>query len=53
MPNGKYFFTPKRPSEMEREIKVVVVDEVSMLPKDMWNLLCSYHFYILACGDPE
>lgn len=53
MPNGKYFFTPKKPFEMEREIKVVVVDEVSMLPKKMWDLLCDYNFYILACGDPE
>lgn len=53
MSNGKYFFSPKKRMEMEREIKVVVVDEVSMLPKAMWELLCNYHFYILACGDPE
>lgn len=53
MPNGKYVFTPKKPYEMEREIKVVVVDEVSMLPKRIWDLLCDYHFYIIACGDPE
>lgn len=53
MSNGKYFFTPKKTFEMEREIKVVVVDEVSMLPKKMWDLLCGYDFYILACGDPE
>lgn len=53
MPNGKYVFTPKKTYEMEREIKVVVVDEVSMLPKRMWDLLCQYNFYIIACGDPE
>ena len=53
LPNGKYAFTAKRTYEMEREIKVVVVDEVSMLPKRMWDLLCQYNFYILACGDPE
>lgn len=53
MPNGKYVFTPKKIYEMEREIKVVVVDEVSMLPKRMWDLLCQYNFYIIACGDPE
>ena len=53
MPNGKYLFRPKSIFEMERDIKVVVVDEVSMLPKKMWDLLCDYHFYILACGDPE
>ncbi len=53
MPNGKYKFTPKSAVEMERAVKVVVVDEVSMLPKVMWELLCTYDFYILACGDPE
>ena len=53
MPNGKYLFTPKKVYEMEREIKVVVVDEVSMVSKRMWDLLCTYNFYILACGDPE
>ena len=54
MPNGKYFFKPKTPGEMMSEgIKIVVVDEISMLPKTIWNLLCSHSFYILACGDPE
>lgn len=38
---------------MSEGIKIVVVDEISMLPKTIWNLLCSYSFYILACGDPE
>lgn len=54
MPNGKYLFTAKKRAEMMKEgIRVVVVDEVSMLPKSMWDLLCGYDFYILACGDPE
>lgn len=54
MPNGKYKFAPKRPSELAKEgIRVVVVDEVSMLPRKMWELLCSYDFYIIAAGDPE
>ena len=53
MPNGKYSFTPKKSFEIEPSIKVVVVDEISMLPKKMWDLLCSHRFYILACGDPE
>ena len=38
---------------MAEGIKIVVVDEISMLPKTIWNLLCSHSFYILACGDPE
>lgn len=32
--------------------KLVVVDEVSMLPKEMWQLLLSHHVHILALGDP-
>jgi exodeoxyribonuclease-5 len=38
---------------MDPCVKVVVVDEISMLPKKMWDLLCTHNFYILACGDPE
>ena len=31
---------------------MIVVDEISMLPKPMWDLLLEHHIYILACGDP-
>lgn len=30
----------------------MVVDEISMLPKDMWELLLSHRIYVLALGDP-
>ena len=50
MPTGNYAFTPKR--KLDDEYKVIVVDEVSMLPKPMWELLLSHRVYILACGDP-
>ena len=54
MPNGTYKFLPRSREEIrEEQIKVVVVDEVSMLPKKIWDLLCQNDFYILACGDPE
>lgn len=54
MPNGTYKFLPRPREEIrEEQIKVVVVDEVSMLPKKIWDLLCQNDFYILACGDPE
>ena len=46
--NGKYLYTPVK----EIKYKVVVVDEISMLPKDMWDLLLSYDVYVIACGDP-
>lgn len=50
MPNGKFFYRP-RPS-LEKNYKVIVVDEVSMLPKDMWDLLLTHGIYVIACGDP-
>lgn len=50
MPNGKFFYRP-RPS-LEKDYKVIVVDEVSMLPKDMWDLLLIHGIYVIACGDP-
>lgn len=53
MPNGKYIFIPKKKWDMDPCVRVVVVDEISMLPKKMWDLLCTHNFYILACGDPE
>lgn len=46
--NGKFVFKP-RPSI---EYRLVIVDEVSMLPKDMWDLLLSHGIYVIACGDP-
>lgn len=32
--------------------KLIVVDEVSMLPKDMWNQLLGYRVHVIALGDP-
>ena len=48
MPNGTFQFIKKT----SIEYKVVVVDEVSMLPKPMWEQLLSHGVYILATGDP-
>lgn len=50
MPDGKYFHRP-RPS-FEIKYSVIVVDEVSMLPKSLWDLLISHNVYVIACGDP-
>jgi exodeoxyribonuclease-5 len=50
MPNGKYFFTLRR--ELEKPYKVIVVDEVSMVPKKMWEELLGFGAFIIACGDP-
>ena len=32
--------------------KIIIVDEVSMLPKVMWELLLSHRRHIIALGDP-
>lgn len=50
MPNGKFFYRPRQ--NLEKDYKVIVVDEVSMLPKDMWDLLLTHGIYVIACGDP-
>ena len=50
MPNGTYKFSPKPKSEVP--YSVIVVDEVSMLPAPMWQLLLTHGAYILATGDP-
>lgn len=48
--NGTFKFVPRE--EPLIPCKIVVVDEVSMLPKHMWELLLSHHVYVIACGDP-
>ena len=48
--DGTYFFEPRE--ELEGSPQIIVVDEVSMLPKDMWDQLCRHPVYILALGDP-
>ena len=50
MPNGSYKFVPNK--YLEEDYRVIVVDEVSMLPATMWALLISHGIYVLACGDP-
>ena len=50
MPNGTYKFEPKL--ALEGEYEIIVVDEVSMLPKEMWLRLLSHHVHVIACGDP-
>ena len=46
--DGTYYYFPVD----EIPYSVVVVDEISMLPKKMWLQLLSHKCYILACGDP-
>ena len=48
MPNGTFKFSEKP----NIDYRIVVVDEVSMLPKPMWDLLMRHNVYVLATGDP-
>lgn len=50
MPDGKYIFEPRK--MLEEDYKLIVVDEVSMLPAAMWNLLLYHKVHVLALGDP-
>lgn len=48
MPNGSFKFVEKS----KIDYKVIVVDEISMLPRPMWEQLLKHKIYILATGDP-
>lgn len=50
MPNGKFVFRP-RPM-LEGNYSLIVVDEISMLPNDLWELLLSHKKHVIALGDP-
>lgn len=50
MPNGAYFYQLRK--KLEKEYRIIVVDEVSMVPIKMWIELLSFGIYIIACGDP-
>lgn len=47
-PDGTFYHKPVS----EIPYKVVVIDEVSMVPGSMWKQLLRYQPYILALGDP-
>lgn len=49
--SGKFEFKP-RPFLENPSLKVIVVDEISMLPKEMWDLLLTHRIYVIALGDP-
>ena len=48
-PDGTYTFLPK--SSLDCSYKLIVLDEASMLPMDMWNLLLTHRVHVLALGD--
>lgn len=48
--DGTYIHIPR--DELSVSCSLIVVDEVSMLPQEMWDLLLSHGVYVIACGDP-
>lgn len=48
MPSGGFYRKPKT----ELDVTIVVVDEVSMVPKPMVDLLLKHKIYVIFLGDP-
>lgn len=48
--DGTFYHKIKRP--LDRYYKIIVVDEISMLPKEMWDLLLSHKIHVICLGDP-
>ena len=48
--DGKLVCKPR--DYLDRNYKLIVVDEVSMLPEELWNLLLKHNIHVLAMGDP-
>lgn len=51
LPNGQFIHTPK--PELDHNYKIIIVDEISMLPKNIWELLLSHKVHVIGLGDPE
>ena len=49
-PDGTFEHKPRK--YLEVGYKLIVVDEVSMIPIDMWELLLSHKVHVIALGDP-
>lgn len=50
MPNGKFIFSPRK--VLEGNYSLIIVDEISMLPNELWELLLSHKKHVIALGDP-
>lgn len=50
LPDGTFEHKPRE--RLEYPYKIIVVDEVSMVPIEMWDLLLSHHIHVIALGDP-
>lgn len=49
-PDGTFEHNPRK--YLEYNYKLIVVDEVSMIPAEMFELLLSHNIHVIALGDP-
>lgn len=47
--DGSFYHKPRRPIP---PYKLIIVDEISMLPDEIWQLLLSHNIHVIALGDP-
>ena len=47
--DGTFYHKPRRPIH---PYKLIIVDEISMLPDELWQLLLSHNIHVIALGDP-
>lgn len=50
LPDGTFKHDPKK--HLDYQYKLIVIDEVSMVPLEMWDLLLSHNVHVIALGDP-
>jgi exodeoxyribonuclease-5 len=50
IPGGGFIMTPIPVGSIH--YKIIVVDEISMVPKDLLNQLLQHGIYLICCGDP-
>ena len=48
--DGTFYHKIKRP--LDSPYKLIIVDEISMLPKEIWDLLLSHKIHVICLGDP-
>ena len=50
LPDGTFEHTPKE--KPDKPLKLIVVDEVSMLEKEQWDILMRWGIHVICLGDP-
>lgn len=50
LPDGTFEHTPK--DKPDKSLKLIVVDEVSMLEKEQWGILMKWGIHVICLGDP-